>query len=408
MNIITDVDSVRLDQAGLAWFNSLKNKCLAILPLLTSLSASQAVAKTEVEKLLAVDPNALLQQHLADLEDWLIVLLSGPDLKQWVNSLRDDYREIFGTEAFQRMLPTLVSQVSAATDVELLAEARRLQAELHWHYSLQPWAMQKRQEMMAGILGILILAIFGFGCIWVLSKVCALGGKVLFAGLLALLGTFGGSFSSIQRVQSADLTNSRAVSMARQERFALGVILSPLQGGFFALLFTLALLAGVATPGFVVPNVSLESSDSACSSTAVAPLTNPVPSPKAKTTQLRIVDSHGALRVGTNSTNVGNATVSPTKALKPVETKKESTSTGTGVTSEAKPDSTPPADKKDEAKKSKSNPKENKQSVPFFNMMLCFDSGKDIALLIIWAVIAGLSERLVPDLLSRIAQKGKA
>src|SRR5882672_10207479 len=131
---------VVLDQAGTAWFNTLKNKYLALLPSLPTSTPSQRTAMTEIDKILAVSATQLVQQHLADLEDWLVVLLSGPDLKQWVNSLRDDYRDIFGAEALQRILPTLVPQISTATDADLLAEARRLQSELHWHYSLQPWA----------------------------------------------------------------------------------------------------------------------------------------------------------------------------------------------------------------------------------------------------------------------------
>lgn len=376
---------------------------MALLPSLAAPMPAQTAAITEINKILVASGGQLTQQHLADFEDWLVVLLTGSELKQWVTSLRDDYRDAFGVEALQRILPTLVPQVNAASDADLLAEARRLQSELHWQYSLQPWARQKREEMMTDILITLIV---------VVVVASYLGGKGMFSAVLALLGTLGGSISSIQRVQAADFTNSRAVSMARQQRFALGVILSPLQGACFAIIFTLVLVAGVVTPGFVVPTVCLQGADRssfagvrppvmAKAANSVAPASTPRPQPP-------MTGSNGVSSAGTNGVNTENGNA-PAAAVPTVgEVKKADADTGTGAVGGRRPELTQRKEPKEALEQGRSASMESSCRFPFFNMMLSFGSGKDVALLLLWAFIAGFSERLVPDLLSRMAEKGKA
>jgi hypothetical protein len=285
-----------------------------------------------------------------------------------------------------------------------VAEARRLQAELHWHYSLQPWALEKRQEMMAGILLTLIFVVLAAGVLWLISGWLPHGNGGLFAALLALLGTLGGSISSIQRVQSADFSNARAVSVARQERFALSVVLSPLQGGFFAVIFTLLLVAGVATPGFVVPNVHLQSPECPYSTNAAATTTPPTaPTPTSST-----LDSKEVSTPVTNAMKSSSRNLAIRAEPKDEDMKQDSMTAGIGASNASPPVQSPQKGAKEDQEKSKLTQKENGCCFPFFNLRLCFGSGKDLALLLIWTFIAGFSERLVPDLLTRMAEKGKA
>ena len=391
--------SQKLDQAGMAWFNTLKIKYLALKPLLAQPTPSQMAAISGIDQILLVPEDQLIQPHLAELEDWLIVLLSGAELKQWVNALRDDYREVFGADAFQRIFPTLVPKVDTATDLDLLAETRRLQSELHWHYSIQPWAAKQRKDMMVGILAVLTAVIVCVVIFWVIAEWKSPNNGGMFVSLIIVLGTLGGSISSIQRVQAANFTDGRAVTVARQDQLALGVMLSPLQGALFALLFALLLSAGIVTPGFVVPVISLGSTNCPCSAATrtVGAHAGGIAASVVSSNGEASAYSKDKLTITSNSltTNGGKAAITGTNEVG--ETR--------GGTNQ------PPYSANDEGKLTTTSPStasENRCAIPIFNMVLCFKEGKDIALLLIWAFLAGFSERLVPDTLSKMADKAKS
>jgi hypothetical protein len=44
----------------------------------------------------------------------------------------------------------------------------------------------------------------------------------------------------------------------------------------------------------------------------------------------------------------------------------------------------------------------------FFNLPVIFVSGRDLALFFLWMFLAGFSERLVPDLLTKVAEQKKS
>ncbi len=392
---------VPLDSAGLVWFNEIKNKALAVMPAAPAAGSPPAKAVVEINRVLAVPADQLTQQEVFDLEDWMMGLLPLEDLKQWVNSLREDYREAFGSEAYQRIQPTLLAQVSAvtaATITDLQSEARRLQQELHWQAAIQPQAQRKKEGMILGlffvVLGILSVCVLTWG--W---SVLGLGeGQVQFGALVVMMGALGGFISSVQRVSSAEIGTSRAITATRHDRFALSVIMSPMQGAIFAVLLALVLVGRLTPPGSVVPDVSLGTTNCPCA-------TNPPAAIVGSNLTSRVV----SVMPDTNSPGAG------TNPIAGVPTNSQSISTNLPAGSSNPPaaSSPPPVAPTTNAvvggptRASGSSATGEKCRYPFFMMWLCFGSGKDVALLLLWAFLAGFSERLVPDTLSKIADKAK-
>ena len=343
---------VSLDAASTAWLYELKNTFLALEPLAAPTPA-QIIAREAIKKIIEREPASFTQQDIFDLEDWLIVLRPDPSLKQWVNSLRDEYADVFGADEYQKIFPSLVSQVSTASNVDLQAEARRLQEELHWQSAIQPWAQRKRLSLMVQVLTTMGIVLAFLLTVWILGHFCPFIAKLKFVSVLFLMGALGAGISAIQRIQSADLATSRAIANTRYNAISLGVAIAPLQGAIFAMILTILLLTGVAGPGAVVPQMTLQGTESTA---AVNP------------NVLSVAGTNDTLAVQMDATNL--------------------TAITNLVTSQA------PS-------------KESKFKVEFFNLSLWFETGKDLAILMICAFLAGFIERLVPDMLSRLADQQK-
>ena len=343
---------VSLDAASTAWFYELKNTYLALEPLAAPTPA-QTIASDTIKKIIAREPAEFTQQDIFDLEDWLIVLRPDPSLKQWVNSLRDEYADVFGADEYQKIFPSLVSQVSTASNVDLQAEARRLQEELHWQSAIQPWAQRKRLSLMVQVLSTVGIVLGFLLTVWILGHFCPFIAKLKFVSVLFLMGALGAGISAIQRIQAADLATSRAIANTRYNEISLGVAIAPLQGAIFAMILTILLLTGVAGPGAVVPHMTLQRLE------GPGELNPPA---------MTVAGTNDAPALQMDATN-------PVAATNLVE--------------------------------SQTSPKEPKIKMEFFNFDLYFETGKDLAILLICAFLAGFIERLVPDMLSRLADQQK-
>lgn len=388
------ITPVKLDSPGYTWFNEIKNKALAVMPAAPVAGSPQERAVTELKKIAALSPECLTQQEVFDMEDWLVLVLPDADLKQWVNSMREDYRDAFGVDAYQRILPGLVPQVNAANTAELQAEARRLQQDLHWQAGIVPWAQAKREKLMTGILRMFIVVLVASLILLLLNLLAGGQGQMQFVAVVAMMmGALGAFVSSLQRLQAADLTTSRAVAAARHARQELGFAVSPLQGTIFALLMVLILLAGIAPPGFVIPEVSWQSRNGSPVTKDLSHATPP---------QTNDLTRGSVLSPSKSAPAVSNAPPQ-TPPLLPDREKtppKKEMPAITGNATNASPSgaSGSPTGVKGDG---------GRICLPFFRLWLCFGSGKDLALLLLWAFLAGFSERLVPDLLTRMAEKGK-
>jgi hypothetical protein len=228
---------------------------------------------------------------------------------------------------------------------------------------VQSWANRQRRHLLDGILKVTVALLAVLIAVYIVCSLC--GSRQIFP-LLFLLGALGGCMSVVQRLQTTDLATERAMNNVRYAPGIISVMLSPLQGAIFSMLFVLALIAGVVSQGFVIPDVLLEKQKDNKASVAAAAkqfqATNGVP--------------------GANILPSVNS-VSGTDAV--------AGTNGAAGTVNAAP-----------------QPSEERMYYPFFFLRLSFASGKDLALILLWAFVAGFSERLVPDFLTRMAEANES
>ena len=367
-------NTAQLVAHDLIWFNDLKNEFRVNEPLASETDPVKVKAKSEIHLIVGKKEEDLVGQDLADLETWLIELLPLEALKQKVNSLREDLQDLAGDAAWKKILPTLANQVATATEGQLRPEARRLQQELHWRTSIQPQAQNTRLKLMFRVIAMFALILI-LGCVRTVI--------FSFTGVIVIAGVFGALISCIQRIQSADLASSRATSMTNHDGLTLGVTISPLLGGIFAVVFVLALLAGSITPGFVIPEVTVLPTNCVCVGFSNAP------SQLANRTEG--VHQPGISPVGEHA--------EPKPA--PPPTNNLNLTTGQGRTTNLQTTNALAVEGRHVARA-------DSLRFAFFGLNLCFTSGKDVVLLILWAFVAGFSERLVPDLLTRLGEAKKS
>ncbi len=359
-------DKAELDRDDVAWFNELKNQFEALDATAEDPDPVKKRAREELRKIIAGGPGDRIGKDLANLETWLIEALPLEDLRQKVASLRDDCRDLVSPASWERLQATQVSPLATADEKSLRAEARRLQQELHWCTSFEPEAHNLRVKLMLNVGASFLVCLVVVG---VLSWLSSLS----FTAVIVLAGVLGALVSCVQRIQSADLTGSRADSLPKRNWLAISLVISPVLGGIFSIIMVLLLVAGQVSPGFVVPDVKVLTYGWPVKSDATHPPsgadgeTHPMPGPGAIT----------AAVTGTNAALTNAAPVADTAAARTYT----------------------PEEREAWAKTS---------NYYFFTLKLRFKTGQDLALLILWSFMAGFFERLVPDLLTRLASAKKS
>lgn len=347
----------------------------------------------------------LYQQHLFDLENWILVLLPRDDLRERLESVRGEYRDVFGTEAWVKILPSLQAELMTEKEAENRAEARRLQGELHWQASIRPWAAHKRETLTATVLVFLIVLIL-------LAGVAKWAAGLDLAGVLLLAGAFGAAVGSIQRIQTADFANSRAFDLARHATLQIGVVIAPLLGGVFALVLALFIFSNSVPAGFIIPNVTVSCREARlCSDTNAVQ----VATGNAETNVTLVAESNHQPTTATNLPTGASKTGSlgATLATTNVALYSRNVSNQVGI---ALPNSslTNGSAGTNGGVMTKEGAHPGKVGQPqgckyeFFTLQVTFASGKDLVLMVLLAFVAGFSERLVPDLLTKLADQKKS
>ena len=246
--------------------------------------------------------------------------------------------------------PTLPTpQAGPITAESLRADLRYLLGQFYLYYALLPYREGFRDEITrrARNLTYVFLGVYGLALVVAsLERYSLMGQRFRIPTILivVLTGIVGGCVSILQRIQSAPSEGDALFNLSSLTNGWKGMTLSPLYGAVFAMLFYM-LFAGGIVRGVVFPDVQTPASFASATPTPAAAANPPSPA----------------------------TTPAPTPTPCPPQTQCDrppsifwSFADGTYPT-----------------------------------------SGKDYALLIVWAFLAGFLERLVPDALTRLVTKNE-
>lgn len=336
-------------------------------------------------------PGGAVWSDILTFESALLRMMWFEPLKARLPGLRQEYRQAVGATAAQAMEANYLDLQSVTEDKDLLrlqAEAANLMAELHWSLVTAP--MREWQKTR------LTLKLGGYSL--------AVGAFILLAGLFAdhayaagfgerikeilrlrhlhcptfclvmLFGAAGATLSAFQRIQNGGASGAGLLNLRDSKWGSLSIGVAPLIGATSALLLTL-LFAGNIISGNFFPKVILRAE--LCGTNELASVTTNAP-PRETPAGPDALQTAPPPVVGSDPGNLTNVyAISNVGAATNVAASNLATA----------------------------DPATWRDCKTFFQHHWCVASGADLALLLIWAFIAGFSERLVPDMLSRLAEK---
>ena len=346
------------------------------------------------------DHAKVLWSDILVFEAALLRMLWFEPLKTKLLSLRDEYREAMGAAAAADMSATLLDLKELKDDKDFLrvqAEAVNLMSELHWHYVSAPGLEYHKTTMTfklacytALVCTVILLCSLRSGpaepgdatcCCWVFSWLGSLHFKCSTLSLVMLAGAVGAALSAFQRIQKGGKAGAALLNLRKSKWSSISLGTAPAIGALSAVLLTL-IFAGGLIDGKIFPRVTLA---------ADGRLTNVVA--KVSTTNFP-----GALTNRSSVTNVESTTNPPTITNMVSITNTTDLTNQANITNTFSP--TNPAGATADALTWRDDK-------TFCQHRWFVAAGADLALLLIWAFIAGFSERLVPDMLSRLAKKAE-
>lgn len=331
----------------------------------TAHQAADGLAKDLIAKVAA---DRGLWRHILEFESVLLRLLPLTKLEVRYASLADEFQGVTGNPA----------PPAPADETELRALAGSILTDLHWAYTTLPIQEDVKSRMLVSLSWVLALVVSA-GCL-ATSYINPIFGWVIIAGGL------GASLSAYQRVQSRKVKGDALTSTARIESdkkwMSSGILeklrtrvaahgsfaLAPAIGALSAVMLAF-LFAGGVVKGSIFPTLTVE--------------------------EHRQGEDEQASKGG----NVSPATF-PSET-KPAESSKPSTpSTSTSDSKEN------PAARDHAAASETKSREEGKSTTISWPNLFCWDGLQcsQLALMLVWTFIAGFSERLVPDIVSRLSK----
>ena len=324
-----------------------------------------------IDELISRPIRQVLWRDLLVMEAMLAKMQSKEAIALELALLRAEYKELVGPEAYESLkLPVVPLPVTEADYPKALAEYETLLQELHWNYLSAPAREEERTNLLVAVtqsLGLLVVVAL---LIWSLSPSRVLASLIVCGGLGAWLSAF-------RRAQSPSLHSTVLLNLRRSRWSRLSFSLAPWIGGISAVALAFVFAGGIVTGRFF-PTVRWTDHLDAASTNLLRGAADSLATNVVKT-GAKITNELG---VPTNSV--------PTNAV-PNKIKAEA---GLGTASE--PAVIPPAPGAASPLQWHANHDEERW---------WFGGDTEHALLLLWAFLAGFSERLVPDLLNRIAKK---
>lgn len=367
---------VKLDEANTA-------AAVALGAVQSKLAAAQIITELILKK----ERGHAVWSDILLFESALLRMLWFEPLKSRLLSLREEFRSVMGSAAAGAISANSLVLTEMTADKDFLrvqAEAVSLMSELHWQYLSAPRAEWQKTELSIALVGYALgLVAFILLCsvrsspvevskgASIFQRIASLSFSASTASLVLVAGAAGATLSAFQRIQTGGASGAALLNLRSAPWHTLSVGVAPAIGALSAFLLTMMFAGGVVS-GNLFPKIALQAGT--CSTNDPALHTSALPAE----TQINTLTQSNKLAAADMTSNGSAAAVSNAAVSN------NSSST-----------------------KATNDPRTWRDCETFSRHCWCVANGTDLALLLLWAFLAGFSERLVPDMLSRLAKRAE-